>query len=182
MKPVFIALGVLVLALSFVQPAVGQQENAPQRFVNLDRLAGTWQGQEEVREGPDEEWEQGTSEWTVRWLPGKYLAETSGTLVIGDREISWIQMWGFDPRIESMVSWYGNDRGAVGTVTSAGWDGTTFTVNFTESTPGGETVIGRGNWEHSPDFKSVRGTFERFSDGRWWTFRQVTGKKIKESK
>jgi hypothetical protein len=181
MKLILFILGLVVLALAFFQPVAGQQQDtAFQRFVYMDRLVGIWHGREEVREGPDQEWEHGTSDWEVRWLPGKYLAETSGQLIIGDRTISWTQLWGFDPRVESMVSWYGNDRGSVGTVTSAGWNGTTFTMNFTESTPSGETVIGRGTWEHSPDFKSVRGTFDRFSEGRWWTFRQVTAEKTKK--
>lgn len=176
MKRVYMVFGVLIL-LTCAESAIGQDNKPALRFKNLEQLIGTWSGEEEIRESPEGAWEKGNSEWEVRWLPGGYVAQTSGKIRIGEEESSWIQVWGYDPSKDTVVSWYADSTGALGSVTSSGWEGTTFLSNWTDIGPDGMTVVGRCFWKHSADFNSVAANCDQFTDGTWWTFRKVKGKK-----
>jgi hypothetical protein len=156
---------------------MGQDNASAPRFKNLEHLIGTWKGEEEIRLSPSAVWEKGKSEWEVRWLPGGYVAQTSGKMRIGGEESSWIQVWGYDPSKDTVVSWYADSTGALGSVTSSGWEGNTFLSNWTDIGPDGFVVVGRCSWEHSSDFKSVTATCDQFTDGTWWTFRKMEGVK-----
>jgi hypothetical protein len=146
-------------------------------FKNLERLIGKWVGQEEIRQSPDSEWEKGTSEWEVRWMPGGFVAESSGSMRVGELEASWIQVWGYHPGLDTVVSWYSDSQGALGAVTSSGWDGRVFSTNWSDHAPGGEVIVGRCTWDHAADFNSAVGSCEQFTNGKWWTYRNVKGKK-----
>lgn len=172
MRRVLLRVGLSVLLVS-TGLAAGQEL----RFKNMEHLIGTWKAEETIRESPAGAWEKGESEWEVRWLPGGYVAQTSGKMRILGQETSWIQVWGYDPSRDTVVSWYADSTGALGSVTSSGWDGTTFLSNWTDKAPDGLIVIGRCTWNHSDDFKSVAATCDQFTDGIWWTFRRVNGTK-----
>ena len=176
MKTSVLLVCLSVFLITCTRFAVGQDEPTP-RFKNLEHLIGTWKGEEEIRLSPKTPWKKGDSEWEVRWLPGEYAAETSGKMRIRGEESSWIQVWGYDPSKDTVVSWYADSTGALGSVTSSGWNGTTFLSNWTDIGPDGLTVVGRCSWEHSSDFESVTATCDQFTDGTWWTFRRMKGVK-----
>lgn len=91
------------------------QDSAPDlRFKNLENLIGRWRGEEEIRLSPDGVWEKGESEWKVQWLPGGYVVQTPGKMEIGEEKTSWIQVWGYDPSKDTVVSWYADSSGALG--------------------------------------------------------------------
>lgn len=177
MKNTLLGFGLSVLLLTFTGSATGQESASELRFENVEHLIGIWKGEEETRLSPEEPWEKGQSEWEVRWLPGGFVAQTSGKMQIGEAESSWIQVWGYDPSKDTVVSWYADSTGSLGSVTSSGWDGTTFLSNWTDIGPDGLTVVGRCSWKHSSDFKSVTATCDQFTDGTWWTFRKTKGVK-----
>jgi hypothetical protein len=171
-------LTISVSLFSFFSPVFAQEADSNLRFKNLENLIGNWAADEEIRQSPAEDWEKGSSEWEVRWLPGGYVVQTSGKMRIAEEENTWIQVWGYHPAKDTVVSWYADSSGALGSVTSSGWDGTTFLSNWTDTAPDGIVLIGRCSWKHSSDFKSVTASCEQFTDGKWWTFRKAKGRKL----
>ena len=176
MRNIFLLIGLSVFLIC-TGSAIGQNSEPTLRFENMEHLIGTWNGDEEIRQSPDGAWEKGKSEWEVRWLPGGYVAQTSGNMRIVEEESSWIQFWGYDPSKDTVVSWYADSTGALGSVTSSGWEGATFLSNWTDIGPDGLIIVGRCSWKHSSDFKSVAATCDQFTDGTWWTFRRMKGVK-----
>lgn len=94
-------------------------------------------------------------------------------------EVSFISTFGYDVHLETHVGGgFGSDGGRW-TLTSGGWSGTTWSDNWTSSSPEGKVIFGRCTFEYNSDFTSDKGECQTFTDGKWWTDRKIKSTKVK---
>jgi hypothetical protein len=168
----------LCLALTFGGSALAQDVDPAQAIKNWEPLVGHWVNEEQQRETPDGSWQKAASEWDIKMMPGGFFVETPGKLRFADGgEVSWVQVWGYDPvNEEAFQHWFASDG-----VHGEGF----FRFSGTTQNSGGSVTLADGSqqtirceWIYSSDYKSSEGSCERLTGGKWWTFRKVKGKKV----
>jgi hypothetical protein len=153
-----------------------QAEGVSPHIKNWEQAIGHWVNEEELKESPDGPWQQVSSEWDWRLMPGGFFAESPGRIKFPDGDISWIQVWGFDPVDQATFHhWFSSD-GSHGTGTFE-WSGTTLNENDRIILADGTELAERCAQKYSADFSSMTMTCERLTDGEWWIVRKVKGKK-----
>jgi hypothetical protein len=163
----------VMLALSVGAPAQTPTPNPEMQ--KWEPLIGKWVGQEEQRTKPDDPWEKLSSEWEVRWMPGKFFVETPGRMKWPDgREISWAQIHGYDASRKTHFTTYFNSRGVCGTVTAL-WTGMTSKMEGVDVAADGTKTTFRCTWVFSS--RSMEATCEQLTDGKWWVARKVKSTK-----
>jgi hypothetical protein len=175
MKIAVVVFVVVFLLIATAGPATAQDRNAPDQIQKWKPVIGKWQNEEEQRSSPTASWTKTSSEWEISWLPGGYAVEIHGNLPVGG---GYVEFHGYDPQLKTLVGMGFTSNGVIWRVSSEGWHGTTLTDSWTDITPDGTNRIGRCTWEHSADFKTMKGTCDLFTDGQWWTWRKVSGTKV----
>ena len=155
---------------------LAQDPQAPEQIKKWKPVIGHWKNQEELRESPSGSWTKESSEWEIRWAPGGYCVEILGKLPIGG---SFVELTGYDPQMKTLTGLGFANNQVRWNITSAGWDGTTLTDNWTDTMPDGTNRIGTCAWAYASDFKSMQGTCKLFTDGKWWVFRKVKAVRVK---
>ena len=141
-------------------------------------LVGHWVNEEEQRGSEDEPWVKASSEWDIRFAPGGFFVETPGKVTLPDGEVSFIQVWGYDPSKKvAFTRWFGS-TGGQGYQTFR-WNGRSMKAEGTNVLADGSQLKVRCTWTHTEDYDSSEGICERLTDGKWWAFRKVKGKKVK---
>ena len=167
----------LVVMLALSVAALAQTATPNPEMQKWEPLIGRWVGQEEQRAKPDGPWEKLSSEWEIRWMPGKFFVETPGKMKWPDgRENSWTEVFGYDASRKTHFTSYFTNRGVVGTVTVL-WTGTTQKWEGVEVAADGTKTSFRCTWLYSSDYRSVEGTCEQLADGTWWVLRKVKSTK-----
>ena len=178
MKANIVVIPLSCLVLAFAGSILAQGVKPAQQVKNWEPLVGHWVNEEQQRETADGAWQTVSSEWTIRMMPGGFFVDTPGKMRFADgREVSWVQVWGYDPVNEvAYQHWFdsigGHGEGPYefsGRVQKVGGR-----VTLADSTV--QTV--RCEWKLAVDYKSSEGNCERLTDGKWWTFRKVKGKKV----
>jgi hypothetical protein len=179
MKGLVYAVALSFLALVICSPALAQNVKPSPELKKYEPIIGKWVYEDEQRESPSEPWSKAQMEQEVSWMPGGFFVQIDGKGTAFGNEATWIEIVGFDPNAETFVSFFVTSAGDRGGVTSGGWSGSTFTCNWTTFQADGKSIIGRCTWKHPSDYTTVEGICDRFTDGEWWNFRKVKGKKIK---
>ena len=157
-------------------PAVAEESSPAPEIKKWDALVGHWSNEEQHRNSEKDPWVKVNSEWDVRFAPGGFFVETPGKITLSDGEVSWIQVWGYDPSKKAAFSRWFDSKGAQGSLTFQ-WDGRSLKVQGTDLlADGSESSVGC-TWTNSEDFKSSEGVCERLTNGKWWAFRKVKGRK-----
>ena len=157
--------------------ALGQPVSPTPQMTQLGQLVGKWVYQEEFRAKPDAGWEKGSSQWENRWLGEGVFLETPGSMTFpGGRRVSVAQVYGYDPARKVHFTSYFVSDGTLGTGTWD-WTGAAATEEDTEVAPNGTKTTLRCTSTLSPDSRSMEGSCERSTDGKWWVFRRFKGTK-----
>jgi hypothetical protein len=169
-------LVLLLSAFLVLSAAVSAQTVTPNpELKKWEPVIGKWVNQEELRTKPDGPWEKVSSEWEIRRMPGGFFLDTPGRMTWANgKTVSWIEVVGYDAVKKSVFDAWFTSAGNIGTATWE-WVGTTLRAQGTEVEPNGGQLTVRCSWLHSPDYRSVEGTCEQLSDGKWWVNRKVKG-------
>jgi hypothetical protein len=174
-----ISVTVLLCLVLISGEAVFAQDAKPSQDVkNWGPLIGHWVNSEQLRATPDGTWEEVASEWEIKMMPGGFFVETPGKMRFADgREVSWVQIWGYDPVNGVAYQHFFNSTGAHGEGPYK-IDGTTQKVGGKVTLPDGTVQTTRCRLEFAADYKSSDGSCEQLTAGKWWTFRKIKGKKV----
>lgn len=176
MKDAFVLVVTSILFFACTGPTIAQEIELIPELKGWEPVLGKWQSEFEERESPTGDWKKRSETYEIR--SGGFYVEIRGTGDVGGEEISWIEIVGYDPVKGTQVSSFFDSGGTMGRVTSQDWSGTTLTLNFTNFTREREVQVRRNTWEHSSDFKSVTGTWEQFTDGKWWVAGKAQNTKV----
>ena len=178
-KHTFAIAGAALISAIFLVSAAAlvQAEGVSPHIRNFERIIGHWVNEEELKESPDAPWQQVSSEWDWRLMPGGFFAESPGRIKFPDGDdISWIQVWGFDPVDQATFTHWFASNGAHGHGKFE-WSGTTLDEEDRVILADGTELTERCVQIFSADFSSMTMTCERLTDGKWWIARKVKGKK-----
>jgi hypothetical protein len=179
MKLICVLTTALALAC-LVHPASASAEDVapPPEITKWKPLVGHWVNEEEQRNSEDEPWVKASSEWDIRFAPGGFFVETPGKMTLPDGEVSWIQVWGYDPSKKAAFSHWHGSTGAQGHSTYQ-WHGRNVKLEGTDVMPDGSHLKIRCNWTNAEDYTSSELVFEQFTSGKWWVFRKAKATKVK---
>ena len=152
MKPILLLTTATVcLSFAFIPSAFAQVAQPAQQIKNWEPVVGGWVNEEQQRETPDGPWSKVASEWEIRMMPGGLFVDTPGKMRFSDgREVSWVQVWGYDPINEATYQhWFSSD-GAHGVGTFQ-FDGTVQHSRASVTMADGSQQTIRCEWKHSAD-------------------------------
>jgi hypothetical protein len=163
----------LVVMLALSVGALAETPTPNPEMQKWEPLIGKWVGEEEQRTKPDGPWEKVSSEWEIRWMTGKFFVETFGRMRwLDGRDNSWIEVFGYDASRKMHFTTYFTNRGVVGTMTVL-WTGTRRSGRASKWRRTARRRSFRCTWVYSSDHRSVEGTCEPLTDGKWWVLRKV---------
>ena len=178
MRTDFSEIALLCLALTCGASALAQDVEPSQGIKNWKPLAGHWVNEEQQRENPGDAWQKVASEWDIKMMHGGFFVETPGKARFADgREVSWVQVWGYDPVNGVAYQHFFNSIGAHGEGPFR-FDGTSQKSGGSVTLPDGTVQTTQCEWNYSADYTTSEGSCQRLVDGQWWTFRKVKGKKV----
>ena len=157
--------------------APSRAEEAASQIKRFEPAIGHWVNEELHRASPDAPWQQGSSEWDIKFMPGGLVVETPGHLKVGEGQVvSWVQVYGFDPVNQTHFSrWFASDGGYGSNLFD--WAGRTVRERGSETLADGTQETVRCDWTFDADFGSAEFACERITNGKWWVFRKGAGKK-----
>jgi hypothetical protein len=176
MRRVLILGTMLILVIAFTGPVMAQESPIPDQIKKFEPIIGYWENQEEQRDSPTGSWVKSSSEWEVNMVLDGYCVQFE------NKDSFWgssVELAGYDPKLNAVVSYFFVTNGTKGSVISSGWEGTTNNVFWEYTLPDGTSRFGKCAWVYTSDFKSLTGTCEQFTDGKWWVMRKVKGTKVK---
>ena len=174
MKNVLILVITSIIVLAFTSMATAQKIELTPQMKAWEPVLGKWSGNEESRNSPTGTWRKNSVEWEHR-SEGFCLINRFN---IGVEENVHIEIIGYDPVKKCYVGTSFGGDGTWHSINSTGWNGTVHILNWTDTTVDRKVEIGRTTMEYSPDFKSVQGTVEVFTAGKWWSKLRIQGTKI----
>jgi hypothetical protein len=175
MKRALLLAGVWTMAWA---GAAGAQTAAPRRSPEVERLAGyvgDWTFEEKVRDSPTapEQTVQGT--WQARWLG--YQVEWRARFTSGGKEVTAVEVEGWDPVKKSEYSSWFLSNGTRGTLTGT-WNGPTLTTDGSWVSADAKQGRDRCTFAFAADFSSVDYRCEGGERGKTWVSRVGRGVKV----
>jgi len=177
MKNVLILVITLILILAFTGITTAQEAPIPDQIKKFAPIIGHWRLEVETRDSPESSWVKSSNEWEFSWVLEGHCVQIDSSNSTGG---SSVVIFGYDPQLNTIIgTGFGLD-GSKWSFSSFGWDGTVNKFNFSMILPQGtSSYICRSTFVYSPDFTSSTGTYERFTDGKWWVFLKAKGTKVK---
>ena len=181
MRTAFVLICASLLLFAFTSPLMAENVKMKEnpKCKNWNSMIGTWKIEEQRRLNPEEEWFNVSNQFKFEWILGGSFIQIAFHEKTDVGELSGVEISGYDEGMSTHFSSFFSSDGSSGGVTSGDWDDTTYAVNWTTYNPDGTRIVGRCNWKQAPDFKSTTGICDRFTDGKWWTFRKAKGNKVK---
>ena len=179
MRRTIVGIGLLVVCLLAFSGGVVAQAGPPPEMKKWEPVVGKWTSEEEYRQSPAHDWENGSADWEIRFMEGGYFVVERGNWRIGGMlESTWLAVVGYDLHRETTISSLWSSDGYRDGITSGGWSGTTFTCHWSGFWADGRPVEGRCIWVYSADYRTVTGTCDEFKNGKWWNIRKAKGKRV----
>ena len=130
---------------------------------------GEWKAEVEDRETPEGVWQKRSVEVKREWILEGTVVKTSGRSSNG---VSFVELTTYDPTLQTHIFSGFDSSGGRHVGTSGGFDGKSFTGNWTKKTPDGKVRPGRCTLNFSSDFTSLTVECQLFTDGKWWISRK----------
>jgi hypothetical protein len=169
---------VVIVGVVAFGSAPSRAEDAASQVKRFEPAVGHWVNEELHRTSPDAPWQQASSEWDIKFMPGGLFVETPGHIKVGEEPaISFVQVYGFDPVNQTYFTrWFSSDGNYGSSLFE--WAGRTIKNRGSVVLADGAQDTVRCDFTFDEDFDSAEFACERTTNGKWWVFRKGTGKRI----
>ena len=176
MRKALVLICAAILLIAFSSPVMAEHVKMKDnpKSKGWHSMVGEWSADVEFRETASGAWQKGSAEVTLEWILEGTVVKTSGR---NHKGVSFVDLTTYDPRLKTHIFSGFDSMGGHVVGTSGDWDGTSYTGNWTSTTPDGETIPGRCSFNFSSDFASAAIECQLFTEGKWWTNRKTKSSK-----
>jgi len=129
---------------------------------------GHWSVDEEHRATSDAPLVKATSEWDIKFMPGDHFVDTSGSRTFSSGEvISWIEVWGVDPRNNKSFQHFVDTSGSFGSGTFE-WVDTSWRSTVEVVSGDGTEMTISCTLNYSDGYSAFDGTCSGYQNGESW--------------
>jgi hypothetical protein len=176
MRNAFVSICAAILLIAFSSPVMAEtvkmKDNS--KCKQWHSWIGQWKWEGEDRETTEGVWQKRSLEVKREWILEGTVVKTSGRFSNG---VSFVELTTYDPSLQTHIFSGFDSSGGHTEGTSGGWDGNSFTGNWTTTTPEGKVCPGRCTFNFSSDFTSLTMECQLFTDGKWWVSRKGNASK-----
>lgn len=167
---------VSILVLTFTGSVMAEKMKDNPKCEQWHSLVGEWTSESEFRRGPKVAWEKTTGTYQFGWILDGSFLQIRGRISGG---ASFIKTIGYDDRLATHIGSNYRSDGYRSIASSGGWNGTSWSANWTGFLPDGKVIPGRCTYEYNLEFTSLTGECQVFTDGEWWTTSKIKDTKVK---